>query len=415
MSLAAAPATETPASPFSRGTVLALLLAGIFSFSVLAVLASFAPDLRTGGDPRAHALSKSAVGFGGLVKLLETQGQRVVISRNRAAPGGAALYVLTPGDEVKASEVEKLTAGGATLLILPKWEIGPDLRSRDWVTRVGETPLKAIAEGPLNLRGGVTLKRRKGVTETSFRDADGNILGSARITGLQALEGAKLDPLVVDQDGGIILGELDLGGDDDYQPIMILSDPDLLNTYALRDLAGARLAMAVLNQARPREDSPVFFDVTLNGYERGRNLWKLAFEPPFLAATLCALVAGVLMGLHAAVRFGAARREERAIGMGKRGLADNQAGLIRMAKREPRMAVPYLKLIRDRTARRVGTGQVAEEADLERLLDRLGERRTELKITELSAEARQVADLAGLMRLARRLHQWKLEISRERH
>jgi hypothetical protein len=242
-------------------------------------------------------------------------------------------------------------------------------------------------------------------------------LGSAKTKDLQVLEGEDLEPLIVDQEGRIILAELDLAryDDDDYRPIMILSDPDLLNTYALHDLNGAKLAMAVLDQARPRKDSPIFFDVTLNGYERGRNLWKLAFEPPFLAATLCALVAGLLMGVHAAVRFGPARREERAIGMGKRALADNQAGLIRMAKREPRMAMPYLKLIRDRTAKSVGTGQVAEDADLERLLDRLGRRRTELKITELSAEARQVADPAGLMRLARRLHQWKLEISRERH
>jgi hypothetical protein len=121
-----------------------------------------------------------------------------------------------------------------------------------------------------------------------------------------------------------------------------------------------------------------------------------------------------MMGLQAAVRFGAVRREERAIGLGKRALADNQAGLIRMAKREHRMAQPYARLVRDRTARIVGAGQVADEGQLETLLDRLGRKRTELSIAELSSEARQVADPAGLMRLARRLHQWKLEISRER-
>ena len=159
---------------------------------------------------------------------------------------------------------------------------------------------------------------------------------------------------------------------------------------------------------------PVVFDVTLNGYERGRNLWKLAFTPPFLAATLCALFAGLMMGLHAAVRFGPAQREQRAFGMGKRALADNQAGLIRMAKREHRMAEPYARLVRDRAARAVGAGQVKGEAEMEALLDRLGQRRTELSIAAMGAEARQVADPAALLRLARRLHQWKLEISRER-
>ena len=79
------------------------------------------------------------------------------------------------------------------------------------------------------------------------------------------------------------------------------------------------------------------------------------------------------------------------------------------------MAEPYARLIRDRAARDVGAGQVADEAQLETLLDRLGERRTELSIAALSAEARQVADPFGLLRLARRLYQWKLEMSRERH
>jgi hypothetical protein len=101
--------------------------------------------------------------------------------------------------------------------------------------------------------------------------------------------------------------------------------------------------------------------------------------------------------------------------MGKRALADNQAGLIRMAKREHRMAEPYARLVRDRAARVVGAGQVTDEAQLEALLDRLGARRTELSIAGMSAEARQVADPGGLLRLARRLYQWKLEISRERH
>jgi len=239
----------------------------------------------------------------------------------------------------------------------------------------------------------------------------GETVGEVRVDSLQTIIATNLTPVVVDDVGDVVLG---VRTDDNGDYVYVLADPDLLNTFGLRELEGARIAERLLDLARPAPGGPVFFDVTLNGYERGRNLWKLAFEPPFLAATLCALFAGVLMGLQAAVRFGAERRAERAIGLGKRALADNQAGLIRMAKREGRMASPYLKLVRDRTAKIVGAGQIADEDKLEQLLDRLGARRTELKISDLSQEAKSVTDPAGLLRLARRLHQWKLEISRER-
>jgi hypothetical protein len=388
-----------------------MVLAGVFSLSALAVLASFAPDLRTGGDPRAHALSKSAVGFGGLVKLLQLEGKGVVISRTKAAPSNpAALRVLTPDESVEPVDLRALTQG-PTLLILPKWEISGDRRSPDWVTRDSLSSPQTIAKGPLSVLQSPSLERRRGAGLIPLKTADdGRPLGEARIDDLQTIQAKNLIPVVVDDVGDIVLGVRREGNRRD---VYVLSDPDLLNTYALRDLQGAQLALQVLDLARPG-DGPIFFDVTLNGYERGRNLWKLAFEPPFLAATLCILFAVLLMGLQAAVRFGAERRAERAIGLGKQALADNQAGLIRMAKREPRMAVPYLKLVRDRTARSIGAGQASDEARLEALLDRLGARRTGLKISELGQEARSVADPAGLVRLARRLHQWKLEISRER-
>ncbi|HET9160256.1 MAG TPA: hypothetical protein VFN88_06565 [Caulobacteraceae bacterium] len=404
-------AAEPTQAAFSRGTAIALVLAGIFSFSALAVLASFAPDLRTGGDPGAHALSKSAVGFGGLVKLLQLEGKSVVVSRSKVAPANPeALRVLTPPAGADASDIAPLT-GGPTLVILPKWIVSGDSRNPDWVTRFAPLPADAILKGPLGILKSPSLSRRRGAGLIPLHLAQtSETLGEARIEDLQTIAATDLAPVVVDDVGDVVLGVRREPG---RQDVYVLADPDLLDTYGLRELGGARLGRAVLDQARPGP-GPIFFDVTLNGYERGRNLWKLAFQPPFLAATLCVLFAAILMGLQAAVRFGAERRAERAIGLGKQALADNQAGLIRMAKREPRMAEPYLKLIRDRTARIVGAGSVSDEGKLEALLDRLGARRTDVKISELSQEARNVADPAALVRLARRLHQWKLEISRER-
>jgi len=412
MSAVEAALAEREQPAFARGAIIAMLVAGLFSMSALAVLASFAPDLRTGGDPRAHALSKSAVGFGGLVRLLQLEGKPVLISRTKAPPANPdAIRVLTPDDGVKPDDIRAMTAT-PTLVILPKWEIGPDLRNRDWVSKGPLDSRADILSGPLSILDKPQLLRRRGQAVIPLKMAQtGETVGEVRVDSLQTIIATNLTPVVVDDVGDVVLG---VRTDDNGDYVYVLADPDLLNTFGLRELEGARIAERLLDLARPAPGGPVFFDVTLNGYERGRNLWKLAFEPPFLAATLCALFAGVLMGLQAAVRFGAERRAERAIGLGKRALADNQAGLIRMAKREGRMASPYLKLVRDRTAKIVGAGQIADEDKLEQLLDRLGARRTELKISDLSQEAKSVTDPAGLLRLARRLHQWKLEISRER-
>ena len=73
---------------FSPVVALWLVIVGVFSFSAFFVLQAYAPDLRGGDDGGAHALSKSAVGYAGLVALLKARGEPVVISRGlvRTAP-----------------------------------------------------------------------------------------------------------------------------------------------------------------------------------------------------------------------------------------------------------------------------------------------------------------------------------------
>ena len=403
-------AQDEPANAFSRKTVLAMVMAGVVSFSALAVLSAFAPDLKTGGDNGAHALSKSAVGFAGLVELLRTLGDPVLVSRNKVTPArGAALMVLTPDVGDKFEDIMRLAAGGPTLIVLPKWQGGADPRNPGWVSRgdpIKESGLNSSLV--IKLTGGAIGRRRGVDTLHPVDQAAGESLGAIQIAEEQVLTGSSWRPMITDEDKSVLLAK------DPEHDIYLLTEPDLLNTYGLRSLTGARAALALLGAVRPNPHAAVIFDVTLNGYRRERNLWKLAFQPPFLAATLCAFAAAILMGIHAAVRFGAPAAEDRAFGLGKRALADNQAALIRMAKREHRMAPAYAILVRDRVARAVGAGAITNETALEALLDRLGSARVEHAFSTLMSESRQVTDPAGLMRLARRLHQWKLEMTRER-
>jgi len=162
------------------------------------------------------------------------------------------------------------------------------------------------------------------------------------------------------------------------------------------------------------EHPAVLFDVTLNGFERTRSLFKLAFEPPFVAATLCGFFALLLAGWGAYNRFGAARRQGREFALGKRALVDNQAGLIRMARREPRMARPYVQLVRDQVAHAIGAPRDLAPEALDAFIDRVGANRGAADtLAALRAAADSVRDTLDLSRLAGRLHTWRLEMTRE--
>jgi hypothetical protein len=225
---------------------------------------------------------------------------------------------------------------------------------------------------------------------------------------LQAISGKDWRPLVTDQAGAALLVQ------SVQQPnLYVLADPDLMNTQGLRDLQRARLAVEVLDTLRGQ--GPVIFDVSVNGFVRSRGVLKLAFEPPFLAATLCAAAAALLMGLHAAARFGAPRAEGRALALGKSALADNSAALLRLARREPAMAAPYADLIRQAVARAVAAPRTLDKAPLDTLIDRLAVKAGRPAVAAaLTAEAEAVTDTAGLMAVARKLYDFRRGMTRER-
>jgi hypothetical protein len=209
----------------------------------------------------------------------------------------------------------------------------------------------------------------------------------------------------------------------------ILADPDLINTMGLKDVRTARAGVGILRILRDdrsvrqayRQDAgrTIAFDVTLNGFARSRSVLKLAFEAPFVGATLCLVVAALLMGLHAAARFRAVRRGERALALGKDALIDNSAGLIRMAKREPALAPRYGELQRAAAIKALGGlragGSRLEGQALTDFLDRQGERFGAAdSASRLEEETRTVRSLGDLMKVAAKWHQWRLEMTRER-
>ena len=104
------------------------------------------------------------------------------------------------------------------------------------------------------------------------------------------------------------------------------------------------------------------------------------------------------MALQALTRFGPPRRPDRAIALGKLALADNSAALIRLARREPRMAVRYLDLNRAAVAKALGAGRLSESELTGCSTARPNAPGVQHRLGALAAEAAAVKDRAGLIR-----------------
>jgi hypothetical protein len=397
---------------FSSRSVAWMLGVGVVAFLALVALATFQPELRDGQDGGKHALSRSAVGFHGLTRLLKDTGVPVVVSRG-AIPrvdGPPGLVIQTPEVGTDMTKPRTDDRRRARLVVLDKWFATPDPRRPGWVLKGRLRPPEGPAQlGVERARDGKSkvgrVHRRAGssrpvVTAT----ANGRRYTLDPIDRLQTLDGLGGEAVVRDEEGRTVLWRL---ADNTF----VLTDPDLLNNQGLKSARNATYAYGLIDQLRG--GGPVIFDVTLNGFSRSRSLLRLALAPPFLGAVLCALAAALLMGFHAAVRFGPVPAPERALALGKRVLVDNSALLIRLARREHRMGGRYAALIRRATIKGLALGRETDAAAADAALDRLTGA-GEPAFSALVAEAEQARTEDQLMRAARALHRRKLEMTRER-
>jgi hypothetical protein len=400
---------------FSPRTIMALVLVGIVSFAGLALLAAYAPDLRGATDAGAHALSSSAVGFRGAMVMLQAEGVPVVASRTELHGGRQrqGLTVLTPGLGTSLQDLRPFIGQPHVLIVLPKWQVQAQPLHIGWADKVGVAPDMGLGKMLSGWAPRTQVRHRQGITQPRLYGAGGpfapgTYLPLAPVDRLQTLVGDGWTPALVDEQGGIVLA-----ASKKHPEVLVLADPDLLNTQGLAQLDTARAGMAILNTLRG--DQGVIFDVTLNGFSRGRGVGRLMLEPPWLAATLCGVAAAMLMGLHALARFGPTRRPERAIALGKRALVDNSAGLVRMARREAELAPAYADLTKALVRRSAGGGpRAAPGGDGEAWLANLARLRGAEGPADLTAEANRAVSRDDLLAVGRKLYSWRLEITRER-
>ena len=349
---------------FSPRSALVLMMAGAALLLALLWAAGqgLGDDLKDGG---AHAGGKGLAGYAGLVQLLEADGYKVTLGRSEGQFSQPGLLVLTPTFTTKGADIERIAQQhrkiGPVLVIAPKWAESSPLPPQQPGVKTGWVELGKPQIAPMQ-----GFHDELNVSMTPLPGGGWSGLGLSGTLpypkAVYTLRGPGLVPWVKGSDGrilaGQVLGEADSQVAGDY-PLYVVYEPDLLNNYALARPENAALAEALFDRAASvSEDAAarhqITFDLTLNGLGRPLSPLTLAMSPPWLAATLCLLLAAFAAGWRSFLRFGPALSEARAIAFGKRALAGSAGALILRSRRSGLLAQPYVAAACERTARALG-------------------------------------------------------------
>ncbi len=326
-----APASDTaggkPAGPFgSRG---ARWLGAIAALSLVtsAVLAVFA-DVFEVPSYAADAFSRSAMGHHAFVELLRALGHTVIVSRSRTAEKapGATLVIAEPLlapralDDVSHHRLREMVEGAdRILLVLPKRLGFPDRIRPRWLAGAlpvpEDLPQQVLDAAGLHARVVHPLR-----TISGWRGE----LPAPDVPQPQLVTSEDLVPLV-STDEGMLVGER-VGGD---VHLIVLADPDVLETHGLGRGRNADLAVALLERLGAGAGRAIVVDETLHGHELQPSLARELLRWPLVLATLQAGLAVALLAWAALVRFGRPRRATAALAPGKEFLVQNTAELLR--------------------------------------------------------------------------------------
>ena len=393
---------------FGTRRTFAMIAAGFVSFIILLMwMGTGVPQGNNGG---AHGLGKGIAGYAALVAMLEAEGHGIEFNRLPREIGGPELRILTPETYIDTKELARQLrvrrqGVGPTILVTPKWMttqlrsdprvppnsggiFGPPNAPAGWTTIVG-------AQGPE--WKGVLDKITVQLGDEKAPPARGWHSGGA--TGPLpddhvVLSGGGTDdndhpliPLVRSGDGRILAGYFADGGaypaldtlagveptgtDTAIQPLILVFEPDLLNNRGMADQATGLLAQRMIAAAAGSEARRIVFDLSLAGLGTSKNLLTLAFTPPFLAATICLILAMAASIWRGFARFGPARAGAPADRVGRVALVQGGAALLLRARRYHLITTPYANAARERLIVALGLTRRRASADTDAAIARI--------------------------------------------
>lgn len=414
-----APAQEGGGS-FSRRGAAWLAALAIVSLTVAGFLGAFGDALYDPPSFGPDTFSRSAVGHRAFLELLRGLGFRVVVSRHRTSEkGGDGPVVallepqLGPEDGARRGTLEAIDAGARLLLVvLPKREAIPDPVRPRFVASADALPLDAAQRvlDALGIEGKVVRPER---SESAWRGE----LPAPLLDGPQLVVSRQLRPLV-ENDDGLLVGELEANEDVERWHTIVVADPDLLATHGLGRGDNALLLVRILERLGAG-DLPVVVDETLHGLEQQPSLALELLRFPLVLATVSALFVAALLGWSALVRFGRPTPPDPLLKPGRLALVESTAVLLRHGGHFAHAAAAYLRAARERVTQRHRPG--GEGGDDEAWLAARVEARG--KGAELRAIEERVRRLAGrkvrgeeeAVRTAQAIHGWREEMTDGAH
>jgi len=186
--------------------------------------------------------------------------------------------------------------------------------------------------------------------------------------------------------------------------ITVIADPDIIANHGLYRGDNAALAVALIDRLLP-QGGRIVVDETLHGYVLHHSIWRLLLTPPYLAASLLALLAVAFLVWRATQRFGAPLPPQRAIASGKDTLIDNASRLLVSGGHADHLVGRYGLAMLSDVAERLHLPPSRDMETLRRQLTPLAERRGVTTRLPLQASGAWTPTI-----LARRFHDWKREM-----
>ena len=393
-------------NPFSAFTSAIMIGVGLFVFIAIFALLAWSPDLASKNRAGQHPYSNSALGYGGLVKLLEADGQTVTVSRLKSSleySDGLLVLTLPRFGLNRAPEFDLENVSEPALYVLPKWSGFADREKPSWQKDTDLMAPRSVAAIAQVFDSDIRVwhLRNPGRVQTPF----GTQLPKFEHK-MQVIETDSLESIIATP-GGTLVAKVP--GRDVY----ILTDPDILNTFGLARTENARMALGLMDWLKYFPEQPVTLDATIHGFERAESLLRAIFDVPFLGATMIALATMLLVIWGAFIRFGPPAREARVMAFGKRALAESSAGLVSMARRESQMAPGYAKTIQHDMVKTLGLPARTSPEEFARTADRIAKQK-DLSSNWSEQEQRLTTPAAGrndLRDKALALWRWRKEMS----
>ena len=419
---------------FSRRVVNWVVGIALTSFMAAILLSAFGEDLDRRPTPDANTFSDSALGYRGAAEFLRSLGIGVT---SRQSPAGGGVGPATPlvlaepnagalNDQTHRIDGlrEEAEAREAPLVVvLPKWKGEPRKDKPEWLAKVGFVPeaeLRKVLEAVDPELKETGFSRQGRLSRCTARWQEGGTTGSADFAVEAApaqllMPGPLLEPVV--QCGGGLLVARRLSPADEGPEVFLIADPDVLNNQGIARGDHALLVHRFLTERL--EASGLVFDETIHGFNRTPGLLAEALRFPLLLAVLQALLLAGAVLWAGMGRFGRPLPATAGLAAGKELLIDNTAKLLANGGHAADSLARYFR----QTTRAVAAhyflphdlpdGEVL--AQLQRITDSRGVgldlAALERRLRSLSEGSQGKTGGERAARLARRLHDWRLEMT----